>query len=99
MSELVLNIKPIEVKDEEGNMILSAPLMDLAFFIGMVQNEIAKAADGAELPAQDRYKQLAERLNTEYKCELNWSAALQLNNKVNEKVEELKKKESAETTG
>lgn len=90
MPKLVLNMESYEFCDEKGATLFSAPLLDVAYFIGSVHAELV-----GQLSLQEKFSKTAEALSTHYKINppLPWFAAMQLTRQVENEVDSLKKTE------
>lgn len=86
MSEFKIVQDNYVIRDQDNNIILEAPLMDLYYLIANGTEENPNATN------VDRFKNAANKVNEEYGCKLSWGAICDLFDLVNTKVEELKKK-------
>lgn len=90
MPKLVLNMESYEFCDEKGKTLFSAPLLEVAYFIGSIHA-------GIEAPSslQEKFSVTAQKLSEHYKINppLPWFAAMQLTRQIETEVESLKKTE------
>jgi hypothetical protein len=76
-----------EVVDQEGEVILSAPLMELYYTICLATEE----ATSAKLPLKQGYIMAANEVNAVYGCTLDWGQIIEILNDLNDQMESLKK--------
>lgn len=86
--ELSLNIDPVIVRDQHGEVILNAALFDLFYLIGavMVRPEVKAMTSNNE-----QMQAIADELNQVYKTSLTWGAAKEIVVAVESEVMSLKK--------
>jgi len=85
--ELTLQIEPVVVKDENGDQVLEAPLLDLYYFCANVLTSVRGK------PNEEQYAAVAAALNERYELgdKFTWGAACLLVIKVEQAINELKK--------
>lgn len=88
--EFFTSTQDIEMKDQDGNVLIKAPLLDLSFFIGTQTRRVREAQPDIDL--LDLAKLVVPQINTEFNCELSYGQFMQLSAKVNQEMNELKKK-------
>lgn len=76
-----------EVVDQDGEVILKAPLMELYYTICLATEE----ATSAKLPLKQGYMMAANEVNAIYGSKLDWGQIIEILNDLNDQMESLKK--------
>lgn len=89
MSEFTLIRNNITIKDEDGNTLISAPVLDLYYTISncFIGNENAPVKHTMQLAAQ--------QLNTDYGTNLSWGEVADLLDELHDRMEQIKKKRTS----
>lgn len=100
LQPITISTRVVEFKDEEDNVILSAPLLDLSYFIGFAIFDIK--ASRPELTEQASSvnrmalaEELAIKINAKFNCSLSWGQTSYLMAQVEKHINELKKKNTS----
>jgi hypothetical protein len=72
--------------DNDGNLLLEVPIMEIYYLIGFCMEEANHTISRVE-----KAKYTAEKINAEYGCELSWANVLDILNKIDKILEESKK--------
>lgn len=89
MSELTLIRKKTTIKDDEGNVVIEAPILDLYYIItnSFIGNE--------NLPPRNSLTLAALQINAEYGTDLSWGEVSDILESLHVMLEEIKKKNTS----
>lgn len=91
--ELTTLTEVIRLKNEDGETLLEAPLMELHHFCVLTMIEIQENVGEQSYVAIAKLQ--AAAINKEYQANIAWHHVVQITEYVNQRVEELKKKNSS----
>lgn len=87
MAKFQLPSSTYEVVDQDGKMLLSAPMMELYYTIALATEE----AEVAKLPRKQGFMIAANEVNSVYGSTLDWGQIIEILNDLSEQLESLKK--------
>jgi hypothetical protein len=76
-----------EVVDQDGEVILEAPMMELYYTIALATEE----AELAKLPRKQGFMMAAQVVNEAYGASVDWGQIVEILNDLSEQIETLKK--------
>ncbi len=88
MNSLQLASQVYNITDENGEVIISAPALDIYYVISFAASELGPGAS-----TKDQCKITAQHLNEEYGCSISWGQALEITEAIFAEVENIKKKQ------
>ncbi len=87
MAKFTLPSSKYEVVDQEGKVLLEAPLMELYYTIALATEE----AELSKLPRKQGFMMAAAEVNNVYGSTLDWGQIVEILNDLSEQLEALKK--------
>lgn len=95
--EMLTTSEVLVVKDQDGNVLLEAPIVEFHQFTML--NLIELQESGQELSYMEIAKHQTEKVNAYFKANITWPHLLQVAEFVNNRIEELKKNNSLTVAG